>query len=1496
MDKLVELGEKLKLSGKDLTEFIREQQKIAREERANERAVRREEEERLERERQNERQKLIKEQEFELRARELEHEKAMMEMKLQLSEMEGNKSSSDRPGYMGIPKMTVPAPRMPPFSAAEDLDAYLLRFERFARAQAWSHEDYATNLSLCLSGEALEVYSRLSPEDSLDYDKLKEALLQRFQLTEEGFRRKFRRGKPKEGETTVQFLARIENYLKRWINLAKIENTFEGVCDLLLREQLLNTSSKELVIFVKEHSCETAEELARLSDRYLEAHGGRKRADFSKRFSPVGENQQQTNIKPGADKDGSSREQNKNTFKCFLCGKSNHKAKDCWSKGNNSRVHKAQALQQTESKADSETLQGQEASACMVKLIKASSDKQIELAGGEKIPVVSAACQDTGEGKRENLFLTERMPVKEGKVNGQSVSVLRDSGCSGIVIRRSLVRDEQLTGLQQLCVLIDGTVRRVDEAEVEVQTPFFSGKVKAMCMQKPIYDLIIGNIPGVRGTEVIGNNKEGAKPHKEKERQGDVSKNYSGENQKDKLDLDEKEPQSADQTEEVGAVQTRAQVAAEHQRKGRPLKTPEIKVKDVSPEQFRRDQREDGSLEKLFEKVELEKDIERKGDGYFVRDGILYKANKLGQEEDSCVVVPTIHREAIMQIAHDSIMGGHLGYKKTLDKIRAQFTWPGITADVERYCKSCDACQRTIPKGKVVKAPLGSMPIIETPFHRVAVDLVGPIVPKSDKGNRYILTLVDYATRFPEAVALKTTDTEKVAEALVDMFARVGIPNEVLSDNGPQFISDVMKEVGRLLSLRQLKSTPYHPMCNGLVEKFNGTLKLMLRRMAEERPKDWDRYISSLLFAYREAPQASTGFSPFELLYGRSVRGPLSILREIWTNEETEAETKTTYQYVLDLKERLETTCKLAHEELRKSGERYRKYYDKGSKESKLKVGDKALILLPTDNNKLLMHWKGPYVVTHKQSDKDFTLDINGKTKTFHANMLKKYVEREIKADEVKIGASLMVEQPKMQTEDNSELLTFPTDESDEKATIASTLNKEERERIHEVLQTYEHVVRDAPGQTSITECTIKLTSDDPVRTKAYPIPHALRETLNKEVEKMLEADVIEKSSSPYSSPVVLVKKPDGTIRFCVDYRKLNRITVFDAEPMPSAEDIYAKLSGDKYFSKIDLRKGYWQIKMDAASKDKTAFATPDGLYNFKTMPFGLVCAPAVFSRLMRTLLRGLKGVDNYIDDILIHTESFDDHVRCLEEVLQRLSEANMTAKPSKCFFGYETIEFLGHNVGNGSITPITRTLEKIEEAERPKTKKQVRSFLGLTGYYRDFIQNYSTIATPLSELTKKAKPNKVIWEEKHENSYNQLKSALSKAPVLRLPDLDREFVLQTDASDVGIGAVLMQRYDGTLFPVSYASRKLLPRERNYSVVERECLALVWAVQKFHVLVYGKEFTLQTDHASLAHINKAKLTNSRILRWSLILQEYRFKVEAIKGTLNVCADYLSRLD
>jgi len=208
------------------------------------------------------------------------------------------------------------------------------------------------------------------------------------------------------------------------------------------------------------------------------------------------------------------------------------------------------------------------------------------------------------------------------------------------------------------------------------------------------------------------------------------------------------------------------------------------------------------------------------------------------------------------------------------------------------------------------------MSLLELPLKRVAVDLVGPIAPVTDRGNRYILTMVDYATRYPEACALKNIDTETVAEALVTMFTRVRIPEEVLSDQGSQFLSALMKEVRRLLSMNQLVNTPYHP---SLVERFNGTMKMMLRRTCAERPKDWDRYLPALLFACREVPQESLGFSPFEWLYGRTVRGPMSILKEMWTTEGTEPELKITYQYVLELQERLQEACEVARQELTKA-------------------------------------------------------------------------------------------------------------------------------------------------------------------------------------------------------------------------------------------------------------------------------------------------------------------------------------------------------------------------------------------------------------------------------------------------------------------------------------------------------------------------------------------------------------------------------------------------
>ena len=225
---------------------------------------------------------------------------------------------------------------------------------------------------------------------------------------------------------------------------------------------------------------------------------------------------------------------------------------------------------------------------------------------------------------------------------------------------------------------------------------------------------------------------------------------------------------------------------------------------------------------------------------------------------------------------------------------------------------------------------------------------------------------MDYATRYPEAVALPSIETERVAEALIDMFCRVGFPREMLTDMGAQFTSDLMSEVSRLISLRQLTTTPYHPMCNGLVERFNGTMKLMLKRLCAERPRDWDKYLGPVLFAYREVPQESSGFSPFKLVYGWPVRGPMKILKELWTREISDPDVRSTYEYVIGLRERLESTCELVRQNMKKASRTQAGIYDRRSKARKMKVGQKVLVLLPTKANKLLMHWKRPFKIVER--------------------------------------------------------------------------------------------------------------------------------------------------------------------------------------------------------------------------------------------------------------------------------------------------------------------------------------------------------------------------------------------------------------------------------------------------------------------------------------------------------------------------------------------------
>jgi hypothetical protein len=457
-------------------------------------------------------------------------------------------------------------------------------------------------------------------------------------------------------------------------------------------------------------------------------------------------------------------------------------------------------------------------------------------------------------------------------------------------------------------------------------------------------------------------------------------------------------------------------------------------------------------------------------------------------------------------------------------------------------------------------------------------------------------------------------------------------------------------------------------------------------------------------------------------------------------------------------------------------------------------------------------------------------------------------------------------------------------------------LSPSRKEDALRVFEKHSSILTDLPGDTSLVEHEIRLNTDKPVCLRPYPLPFGKEGVIEEEVNKMMNMGVIEPSTSPYSSPVVLVKKKDGSVRFCIDFRRLNQATQFDAEPIPDPEALFVQLADKNWFTKVDLAKGYWQIRVAETDRPKTAFKTPSGLYQFVRMPFGLSTAPSTFARMMRKLNLQRFSTISFFDDALVTSVHWDEHLVHLDGLLSELEKHGLTARPSKIECGFTEVEFLGHMVGKGKMAPTKGKVSKILNVSEPQTKKQVRSFLGLVGFYRRYVPNYADLVAPLTALTKKNGPNKVHWSTDCQTAFDKLKQTLSSDPVVILPDFNAPFTVRTDASSTGLGGVLMQPAShGELHPVLYASRQLLPRERNYSAIERECLAVVWACGKFSRYLSGRHFVLETDHRPLTFLRQKGHTNARLLRWALALQDLTFSVSPIPGRTNHTADVLSRL-
>ncbi|XP_078233562.1 uncharacterized protein LOC144583533 [Pogona vitticeps] len=600
---------------------------------------------------------------------------------------------------------------------------------------------------------------------------------------------------------------------------------------------------------------------------------------------------------------------------------------------------------------------------------------------------------------------------------------------------------------------------------------------------------------------------------------------------------------------------------------------------------FGQEQKADATLQKCFEQVTDAQLTPETPVRFLEKKGILYREtlrniSKGGDGIRSQLVVPEKYRPMILQRGHSDMFAAHLGVNKTQQRITQNFYWPEIGKQIKEFCKQCDVCQRQGNNRDRTKAKLCPLPVIDTPFKCIGVDIVGPLPKATKRGNRFILTIVDHATRYPEAIPLTNIETNTVADALVGYMSRMGFASEIITDLGASFTSKLMKRLWQICGIKHKETTAYHPESNGLTEKFNGTLMRMIRAYLAENPNNWDQKLQSLLFAYRSVPQASTGFSPFELLFGRRVKGPLDLIKQNWE----------------------------------------------------------------------------------------------------------------------------------------------------------------------------------------------QITQDDPQDVVTYI------DTLMNDLKRNLEL---------------------------------------------AAENLQAQ----------KVRKKAW-------------------------------------------------------DDQKARERHFDPG----EEVLwPRLGKEN------KLQLGSPETKYLGHIVGGGVIKPLEAKIEAVRDWPRPNTKKKVKSFLGLVGYYRKFIPRFSEIAAPLTDLTRKKTDDRIPWTSDCEEAFQRLKQALINYPVLRAPDFDREFIIYTDASNSGVGAVLCQEDEnGDQHPVSYLSRKLQKGERHLATVEKECLAIVYAIQKAKPYIWGRHFILCTDHSPLQWLKTMKTHNSKLMRWALNLQDYDFEVKVVRGSVNCVADALSR--
>ena len=717
------------------------------------------------------------------------------------------------------------------------------------------------------------------------------------------------------------------------------------------------------------------------------------------------------------------------------------------------------------------------------------------------------------------------------------------------------------------------------------------------------------------------------------------------------------------------------------------------------------------------------------------------------------------------------------------------------------------------------------------------------------------------------------------------------MPRVIQTDCGTNFTSKYFQEKMKEFGINHVTSSPYHPQSQGVVERFHQTLKTMIRKYCKANETEWDQSIPYLLFAVRSSTNESLGVSPFDMVFGHHARGPLDMIREQWEDSKSDINL---VDYIDKFKSQVHQTWEFAINNLSKSQKLMKDHYDIKSKPRSFEVGQKVLALLPIPGNPLTARFSGPWAVVKKVNDTDYVVATPNRRKNFqtcHINMLKAYHDREI------LNPCLTVV---TERDDNKHDIepNWPRTNSEVLKNFESMLEylpHDQRSDLVKLVQEYQIIFKDSPGRTNLLLHDVDVGSSPPIKQHPYHLHPQKEKVVEEEVQYMLEHGLITPSNSPWSSPIVLVKKNDNQYRLCFDYRKLNTVTISDTYPIPRLDDCIDQVGNATFISNFDLLKGYWQVGLTERAQTVSAFVTKNGLYECCVMPFGMKNSGATFQRLMNMITKHLEGCVVYIDDVVIYSSDWMTHLKRIKAFFQAMKDAGLVINLTKCNFTCARVKFLGHEIGLGQVLPRDVNVKAIYDFPVPSCRRHVRRFLGMAGFYRRFIKNFTEISFPLTELLKKQQ--KFVWNDACQIALDKLKAVLTNFPVLHSPDWTKPFFLATDASDVGIGAVLLQPDDkGFEHPVSYFSKKLSPCQRKYSTVEKETLAVIMALQHYEAYLAGgvSPIEVRTDHNPLVFLSHFKNKNTRLTRWQLLLQEWNLIIKHVSGKSNILPDALSR--